>query len=101
MCLGKEHGITKIAINDAANIPAITVVPKICLEIAPAPEAIASGTHPNIKAKDVIRIGLKRNDAAVKAASKIDLPDSFSALAYSTIKMAFLAANPIKTTIPI
>ena len=47
----------------AANIPPITVVPITCRATAPEPEAIQRGTHPRMKAKEVIKIGRSRKRA--------------------------------------
>ncbi len=49
----------------------------------------------------VIRIGRSRRRAASRAASTTGLPASFSARAYSTIRIAFFAASPISITRPI
>jgi hypothetical protein len=94
-------GIKQAAIHVAASIPPITTVPIICLDTAPAPVAIANGTVPRIKAKDVIRIGRKRVRAPVRAASMSGLPFSYSSRANSTIRIAFLAASPMSITRPI
>ena len=85
----------------AASMPATTTVPRICREAAPAPWAIQSGTQPRMKANEVIRIGRRRSRAPSSAASARLRPFSDSALANSTIRMAFLAARPISTTSPI
>ena len=54
-------GTTKIAIEEAATIPPITVNPMVRRAIAPAPDAIANGVTPKINASEVIRIGRKRS----------------------------------------
>src|SRR5215472_5065911 len=79
--------------NVAASIPPITVVPRICRDAAPDPAAIHKGTHPRMNAKAVIRIGRSRRRARANAASTIGFPFSYSALANSTIRIAFLAVR--------
>ena len=91
----------KMAMALAAVIPPITALPITWREIAPAPVALQSGTQPKINAKEVIRMGRRRSLAPSRAASAYDLPFSNSALANSTIKMAFLAASPISMIRPI
>ena len=85
----------------AASIPPITTVPRIRRETAPAPEANHNGVDPRIKAKLVMRIGRKRILAPVRAASMRGFPFSYSKRANSTIRIAFLAANPMSMTSPI
>jgi len=91
----------KIAMAVAASIPPMTVVPMICRATEPAPVAKNKGTHPRMKAKEVIKIGRSLSLAPASAASMRGLPFSYSALANSTIRMAFLAARPINITSPI
>ncbi len=85
----------------AASMPPMTPVPITWRATAPAPEAMASGTQPRMKAKLVIRIGRSRSRAPSRAASMTDLPFSYSTLANSTIRIAFLAASPISMIKPI
>ncbi len=85
----------------AAAIPPITVVPMIWRATAPAPLAVHRGTHPRMKANEVIRIGRRRRRAPSRAASASGLPFSNSSLANSTIRIAFFAARPISITRPI
>ncbi|MCY1453638.1 hypothetical protein D9M71_706450 [compost metagenome] len=54
-----------------------------------------------MKAREVIRIGRKRNFAAATAASTKLIPSSLSIFANSTIKIAFLADRPIMVIRPI
>ncbi|EXI65762.1 MAG: hypothetical protein AW08_02974 [Candidatus Accumulibacter adjunctus] len=83
-------------------MPPMTAPPITCREMAPAPLASASGTQPRMKANEVIRIGRRRNCAPFRVASARDSsPFSYSILANSTIRMAFLAARPISMTRPI
>jgi len=91
----------KMAMRVAAVIPPMTVVPMTCREIPPAPLAMASGTQPRMKAKEVIRIGRSRSFAPSSVASIRGFPFSYSIFANSTIRMAFLAARPISMTRPI
>ena len=68
---------------------------------APGPVAIAKGKQPRMKAKEVIKIGRRRRRAASTAAVTTSIPfSSIFILAYSTIKIAFFAARPIKVIIP-
>ena len=85
----------------AASMPPMTAVPMTCREMAPAPLAMASGTQPRMKAKEVMRIGRSRSFAPSSAASTSGRPFSYSILANSTIRMAFLAARPMSMTRPI
>ncbi len=50
-------------------IPPNTPVPIACCVLSLAPLASISGTTPNVKAREVIRIGRKRSFAAVNVAS--------------------------------
>ena len=85
----------------AASIPPMTVVPRTWRETPPEPVANHSGTQPRMKAKAVIRMGRKRRRAPFIAASKSVSPFSYSSLANSTIRMAFLAERPMSMTRPI
>ena len=82
-------------------MPENTVVPSARREAAPAPVAMRSGATPKMKASEVMMIGLNRNSAAASADFAIDMPLSWRSLAYSTIKIAFFEANPMRVTIPI
>ena len=88
--------------NDAAIMPPNTAVPTARWVAAPAPVAITSGTRPRMKANDVIitarkrrcgRLGRGGDDVAAAARAR--------SIANSTIRMAFLAASAISTTMPI
>ena len=85
----------------AASMPPMTTVPKMRRDTAPAPEAVQSGTQPRMKAKEVIKMGRRRIRAPVSAASTRGLPFSYSSLANSTMRIAFLAARPMSITRPI
>ena len=85
----------------AASMPPKTVVPRMRRDAAPEPVAMQSGTTPRMKASAVIRIGRRRRRAPARAASAIEAPRSCSALANSTMRIAFLAASPISITRPI
>ena len=91
----------KIAMTVAASMPPITVVPRMCRELAPAPVDSTSGSTPRMKANAVMRIGRRRRRAPASAASTSDAPRSCSTLANSTMRIAFLAARPITMTRPI
>src|SRR2546427_10833430 len=64
-------------------------------------EANHNGADPKMKANEVIRMGRKRKRAPSRAASIRSRPFSNSALANSTIRIAFFAARPISTISPI
>ena len=91
----------KIPNTVTPSIPENTAVPKACRISAPAPVPSTSGTTPRMKASDVIRIGRSRSFAASSTASAAVAPASCRCLANSTIRIAFLAARPIRTTRPI
>ena len=83
-------------------MPAMTAVPRIRREAAPAPAAVQSGTHPRMKAKEVMRMGRSRSLAPSSAAATRSFPScSCCILANSTIRMAFFAARPMSITRPI
>ena len=90
-----------MAIDEAAIIPPITVTPIVLRATAPAPVANTNGNTPRIKASDVMSMGRKRIDTASIVDCKRSSPLSTRTLAYSTIKIAFLAARPIKVIRPI
>ena len=83
------------------SMPLKTAMPSVLRISAPAPLARTRGTTPRMKAKDVMRIGRSRKRQASTVASTRPLPLSWSCLANSTIRIAFLAASPISTTKPI
>ena len=82
-------------------MPPITPVPIEWREAEPAPEAIASGMAPAVKASEVITIGRRRALAPCTADSTIERPLARSSTANSTIRIAFLADRPISVTRPI
>src|SRR5207244_3617535 len=83
------------------NMPANTAVPSECRISAPAPVAMTSGKTPKMNANEVIRMGRRRSRDASTVASKRGLPSWCNCLANSTMRMAFLHANPTSTTRPI
>ena len=85
----------------ANSIPKNTPVPIECRLAAPAPDATTSGTTPRMNANEVMRIGRNRSRPASIAASRMERPLARSSLPNSTIRMAFLAARPTTTTMPI
>jgi hypothetical protein len=82
-------------------MPESTATPIALRSSAPAPVAIASGTTPSEKARDVITIGRSRSREASTAASAGGSPSASRWRANSTIRIAFLAARPISTMKPI
>src|SRR5215467_7819793 len=97
----KKAGVKRRPKQVTPNIPNNTAVPSDCRISAPAPVATASGATPKMKAREVIRIGRRRVRAACTAASLEATPSSSFWRANSTIRMAFLAARPTRTTKPI
>ena len=83
-------------------MPVNTLMPSERRALAPAPDAITSGTTPRMKAIDVIRMGRKRVRAASIAASIMGLPcRRRSSRATSTIRMPFFAESAINSMSPI
>src|SRR5699024_12025180 len=68
--------------------------------IAEGPTVHIKGIRPQIKAKDVIKIGLNRNLAPAIADSYKLKPRFRSCTANSTIRIAFFANKPISIIIP-
>ena len=90
-----------IAIVVAAIIPPTTPVPREWRDAAPAPVLITIGKTPRVNASEVMTIGRKRSLAALTAASNTLLPASLSCIANSTIRIAFLADRPMRSSSPI
>ena len=82
-------------------MPRKTGVPTLRRASADAPVAKTNGRRPRMKANDVIITGRNRKRAPSVAASNSGMPCSRFSLANSTIRMPFLAASPINTTMPI
>ena len=87
--------------SEAAIMPLKTDVPTARRLAAAMPTAVTSGTRPRMKAKLVIITGRKRWRAPTMAASAIGMPSSRRSLAKATIRIAFFAARPMSTTMPI
>lgn len=83
------------------SIPPTVPTPMEMLPLAPTPVANIIGNMPKIIVNDVIRIGLNLAFAADIAAIGIDNPSALLADAYSVIKMAVFANNPISIRSPI
>ena len=66
----------------------------------PAPVALASGSTPRPKAREVIIIGRILMRTACAAAWTMDSPFSCSSFANSTIKIAFLLTKPMVVSKP-
>ena len=79
----------------------MTPVPTELRAPAPAPVERTSGSTPRMNASEVMRIGRNRRRAASSAAAEYDSPSPRLSMAYSTIRIAFLAARPISVTRPI
>src|SRR6266404_2799129 len=71
----------KLARSVSAIMPLITTVPSIRRPAAPDPVAIHNGTHPRMKANEVIKSGRRRSRAPSNAASTRLRPFSSSTLA--------------------
>jgi hypothetical protein len=84
----------------AAIMPPNTAVPSERRAAAPAPVAPTSGKMPKMNANDVIRIGRNRSRDASTAASRMLRPWLRSSRANSTIKIAFLLAKAMISTMP-
>ena len=87
--------------NVEAIMPPMMAVPMDVREPEPAPLAQARGTAPMTVENAVIRIGRRRTVTVSTRAGMTAQPSSTLILAYSTIRMAFLADRPISTIIPI
>lgn len=85
----------------AKIIPKKTPVPIAARLAEPGPVASTIGSIPSTKAREVIKMGRKRNWAAWMADCIKSPPRSTCTLANSTIRMAFFAANPTSITSPI
>ena len=82
-------------------MPPTTVVPTERRPRAPAPVAKTSGRTPRMKAKEVIKMGRRRNSPASAAASAMERPLRRSCSANSTIRIEFFAERPMSMTSPI
>lgn len=83
------------------SIPPTVPTPMEMLPLAPTPVANIIGNIPKIIVKDVIKMALNLSFAADIAAIGIDIPSALLADAYSVIKMAVFANNPISIRSPI
>ena len=83
------------------SIPPTVPTPMEILPLAPTPVANIIGNIPKIIVNDVIKIALNLAFAADIAAIGIDMPSALLADAYSVIKMAVFANNPISIKSPI
>ena len=83
------------------SIPPTVPTPMEMLPLAPTPVANIIGNIPKIIVNDVIKMALNLAFAADIAAIGIDIPSALLADAYSVIKMAVFANNPISIKSPI
>ena len=83
------------------SIPPTVPTPMEILPLAPTPVANIIGNIPKIIVNDVIKMALNLAFAADIAAIGIDIPSALLADAYSVIKMAVFANNPISIRSPI
>ena len=83
------------------SIPPTVPTPMEILPLAPTPVANIIGNIPKIIVNDVIKMALNLSFAADIAAIGIDIPSALLADAYSVIKMAVFANNPISIRSPI
>ena len=96
-----KTGTTKRSAIVPMSIPPTVPTPIEMLPFAPTPVENISGNIPNIIVNDVIKIALNLALAADIAAMTIDIPSALLADAYSVIKMAVFANNPISIRRPI
>ena len=82
-------------------MPKNTEVPKLWRSSKPEPVPKAKGTTPNMKAREVMAMGLSLFFEALLTALTSSSPCSSLCFANSTISIAFLQAKPIKTMNPI
>lgn len=97
----QNPGTKRVPAKALVAMPNTTAVPSAIRDWAPAPVANSIGRTPNTNANAVIMIGRKRMLPASVAACLTLRPVLWKSLAYSTIRMAFLAARPSSRIIPI
>src|SRR5271165_3925448 len=98
----KKEGTKSTARRVDAIMPVKTLMPSDLRAFADAPVARTSGNTPRMKAKEVMRIGRKREREAATAASRMESsPLTRPSRAISTIKMPFLAESAISNIRPI
>ena len=90
-----------IVISVEISIPPTTAVPMAIRWLQPSLVAKASGISPNMVDALVIRIGRRRCNEASLMAFILSSPLSCFWLANSTIRIPFLATNPMSMIIPI
>ena len=96
-----RSGITNTPSAVAAIMPPNTAVPTPRRVSMATPVAKTSGARPSTKARLVIMTGRMRMRAPAIAASSTEAPRACSSMANSTIKIAFLLASAMRTTMPI
>ena len=82
-------------------MPNTTAVPSDTRLAAPAPVANIIGITPNTNARAVMSIGRRRTLPASSAACRTGMPFLRKSMAYSTMRIAFLAAIPSSSIMPI
>ena len=83
------------------TIPPTTAIPMAIRWLQPSPVAKAKGINPKTVEALVIKIGRKRCRAASCTAVTLSSPFSCFKFANSTMRIPFLATNPINMMIPI
>ena len=97
----QKLGTKSVPMKAFIAMPNTTAVPSSIRLLAPAPVANIIGITPNTKARAVIMIGRKRITPASWADCLMLFPLLRKSIAYSTIRMAFLADMPISNIKPI
>ena len=82
-------------------IPPTAPEPKVRFPFAPTPVETIIGNKPKTIVNAVIKIERKRTFAAPTAACVSDIPASLRLIAYSVIRIAVLANNPINIINPV
>ena len=94
-------GITYSVRIPANTNPPTTTIPRDVRLPEEVPSDNAMGNVPKIMARVVIRMGLNRDAAAVKTASRTFIPSAFRWLANSTIRIPFFVIKPMSMIMPI
>ena len=94
-------GTTNSKASVPTSIPPTAPEPNVRLPLAPTPVDTISGSSPNTIVRAVIRMGRNRTLAAPTAACISDMPACRRLTAYSVIRMAVFASNPMSIIKPV
>lgn len=97
----QKLGTKRVPMKAFIAMPKTTAVPIAIRLLAPGPVANSIGITPNTNASAVIMMGRNRICPASSAAFMIGTPALRKSMAYSTIRMAFLADMPKSRINPI